>query len=126
MQHLKKYINSESVLTPIKIKLRNTWNWLYKLGFEYKNVKKDIFINEHKQPDVVQDYQTFLKVIKELKSYLVEFNQDRIMKAKEYLSNYAIEGANHQLVIRIIYDKDIFSVNNDIQRAWIRKGNSFL
>ena len=52
--------------------------------------------------------------MKELESYLVEFNKNGIIKAKEYLSNYAIESSNSQLIIVIIYNESIFSANNSI------------
>lgn len=35
------------------IKLNISWNWLYKLGFEYKDVKKDVFIEEYKWLDMI-------------------------------------------------------------------------
>ena len=126
MQYLKEYVNPEGVPTPIEIKSRTARNWLHKLGFEYKDVKKDVFIDGHERPDVVQDRQIFLKVMKQLEPYLVEFNEDGTMKAKEYPFDCAIRGANRQPVIIITHDESTFSANDGIRRAWTRKGNSFL
>ena len=53
---------------------------LYYLSFEYKDIKKDIFINRHELLDVVEDYKRFLNKIEELKSYLIGFNEDGIIK----------------------------------------------
>ena len=33
-------MNFKNISNPIKIKLYTTYNWLYKLGFKYKNIKK--------------------------------------------------------------------------------------
>lgn len=55
--------------------------------------------------------------MKELKPYLVEFNEDKIMKNKEYWLDCAIKSINRRPVIVITYDESIFSINNDIQKA---------
>lgn len=77
MQHLKEYVSPKSISTSIEIKLRTTQNWLHKLGFGYKDVKKNIFIDRYKWTNMVQDCQNFLNVMKKLESYLVEFNKDK-------------------------------------------------
>lgn len=125
MQHLKEYVNPEGIPTPIEIKSRTAWNWLRKLGFEYKDVKKDVFIDGHERPDVVKDRQKILKVIKELEPYLVEFNEDGTIKANEYPSYCAIEGANRQPVIVITHDESTSIANDDLRRTWTRKGTVF-
>lgn len=53
-------------------------------------------------------------MMKELESYLIEFNKDEIIKDKKYLSNYTINNANWRLIIIITYDENIFSINNYI------------
>ena len=63
---------------------------------------------------MVQDCQNFLKVIKEIKLYLVKFYKDETIKAKEYLFDSAIKGANCQLVIIITYYEGIFLANDSI------------
>lgn len=63
---------------------------LYKLKYEYKNVYKDILINEHEQPDIVEDYRVFSNKIKELKLYIVEFDKNSAIKLKIYLSDYVV------------------------------------
>lgn len=56
---------------------------------------KDGFINKYEQSDIVEDYKTFLYKIEKLKSYLVKFNENSIMKNKMYLPNNVIEGGNY-------------------------------
>lgn len=54
---------------------------------------------------MVKDYQNFLNLMKELKTYFIKFNKDGIIKSKVYLFNCAVKNANWQPVIIIIYNK---------------------
>lgn len=65
------------------------------MGFKYKNIKKNVFIDRHKQLNVVENHKRFLNKMKDLKSYLVEFNEDSIIKDKTYLSDYVVGGEDH-------------------------------
>lgn len=55
---------------------------------------KDIFTDGHKQSDIVEDCKNFLKKIKELKPYMIEFEEDSLIKPKIYLFNRVIRGDN--------------------------------
>lgn len=44
-----------------------------------------MFVNGQKWSDVVEDCERFLKIIEELKPYIIELNKDSIIKDKEYL-----------------------------------------
>lgn len=44
-------------------------------------MKKDIFIYEYEQPNVIEDHEQFLKIMKELEL----FEDNGIMKTKNYL-----------------------------------------
>lgn len=76
------------------IRSRTARTWLRKLGYVYKDVRKDVFEESHQRSDIVEDRTHFLKKIEELKPYIVEFNEDGTMKPKVYLSNCAIESKN--------------------------------
>lgn len=78
----------------IEICLQTAQTCLNKLGYEYKDVCKNVFIDRHKQSGVVEDCANFLKVIKDLKPYMVEFDQDGTMKLKIYLNDCIVEGSN--------------------------------
>lgn len=67
---------------------------------------------------MVEDCQKFLKIMKNLKLYLIKFEEDRSMKTKNYLDNCTIGNNICQLVIIITYDKYIFFINNEIQKIW--------
>lgn len=70
------------------------WRCLYKLGYEYKDWYKDIFIDELEQSDIVENYKIFFKKIEKLKPYIVEFEKNDTIKTKVYLSDCKVSG-NH-------------------------------
>ena len=126
VQFLKAYENTQEIKIPITIHLRTARRWLGKLVYEYKDVRKDVFINGHKRSDVVEDCKNFLKKMEELKPYMVEFEEDGAIKAKTYPSDCAVEGPNQRPIVVITHDECTFSANDGIRKAWIRKGDTFL
>lgn len=68
--------------------------------------------------NVVEDCTNFLRKIKELKSYVVEFNKDGSMKPNVYPLDFAVKDKNQRSIMVITYDKYIFSTNDDLQKAW--------
>lgn len=126
VQYLKGYVNPEGITNPIEIKSRTARKWLHRLGFEYKDVKKDVFVDGHERSDVIEDCKRFLEKMEELKSYLVEFNEDGTMKEKDYPANCAMGGCDRRPVILITHDECTFSANDGIRKAWTRIGDTFL
>lgn len=114
VQFLKNYINLEKVKVLIEICSRIAWSWLNKHGYEYNNVRKIIFIDIHEQPIVIENCANFLKVIKDLKTYVIEFETNKTMKPKLYLNNCVVDGPNWQPVIVITHNKYTFFANNGI------------
>lgn len=88
--------------------------WLYKLRFVYKEVRKDVFVNDYEQSDMLEDENYFLIKINELKAYIIEFNKDGAIKAKDYLVDYAVGGEERRSIIIITYNKCIFSANDGV------------
>lgn len=74
----------------------------------------------------MENRKQLLKIMKELKLYLIEFKEDDIMKAKSYLSDCKVRSENCQLIIVITNDECIFSSNDGICKTWIHIGNTFL
>lgn len=126
MQYFKEYVNPEGIETPIVIRSRTAQVWLRKLGFEYKDVKKDVFIDGHERADVVEDRTRFIRMMEELKPFIVEFEADGNMKPKEYPPGCAVGGNERRLIIVITHDECTFSANDGKRRAWAQPGNSFL
>lgn len=49
--------------------------WLHKLGFKYKIIKKDVYIDKYKCLDIVENCQKILKIMKNLELYLIELKK---------------------------------------------------
>lgn len=88
---MKTYVIPQGIEILIEIRLRTLWRWVYKLGYEYKNIRKDVFVDRYKQSNIVEDCKNFLLKMKELKPYMLEFEKDGTIKPKAYTFNCAIE-----------------------------------
>lgn len=77
-------------------------------------MKKDVFIDEYEQLNVIEDYEQFLKIMKKLEL----FEDDDIMKTKNYLLDCKVGNQKRQSIIIITYDKDMFLLNDSICKAW--------
>lgn len=119
-------MDSEGVQTLIVIRSCTAQRWLHELGFEYKEVKKDVFIDGHERPDVVEDCQKFLQKMKDLEPYLVEFESNGVIKPKVYPVDCVVGDYKRQPVIVITHDECTFSANDGKCRAWTREGESWL
>ena len=126
VQFLKNYVDINGVKISIVIRSRTARNWLRKFGYEYKDVYKDVLINWHEWPDVVEDCKAFLEKMEELKPYMVEFNKNGAIKPKVYSSDCKIGGNNWWPIIVITHNECTFSTNNEIWKVWARKGDTFL
>lgn len=126
VQFLKTYENTQGIKTPITIRSRTAQRWLRKLGYEYKNVRKNVFIDGHERSDVIEDRNNFLKKMEELKPYMIEFEEDGAMKAKTYPSDCEVGGPGRRPIVVITHDECTFSANDGIRKAWIQKGDTFL
>lgn len=115
---MKTYVNPQKIETLITIRLWSARTWLRKLGYVYKDVGKDMFIDKHEQSDVVEDCLNFLKKIEELKPYIVQFNKDGIMKPKACPPNCVVKSENKLPIIVITQDECTFSTNDGIKKAW--------
>lgn len=66
---------------------------------------------------MIEYKKEFLDIMKVLLSYLIEFNKKKSILLKKYLKNYVVGGLNQRLIMRIIYNKNTFSVNNSYQKV---------
>ena len=94
--------------------LFTAYKYLYQREYNYKNLHKDIFIDKYKQWNIIENYKIFLNKIEKLKSYIIEFDKNNIIKPKFYLLNYTIKSHNKQLIIIITYNKYMFFANDKI------------
>lgn len=85
-----------------------------------------MFIDSHERPNMVKDQNCFLTRMEKLKLYMVEFNEDVTMKAKDYPVNWAVRGEECCPIIVITHDKYTFSINDGIWKAWTQEEDTFL
>ena len=64
--------------------------------------------------------------MEELKPYMVKFDKDGVMKAKNYPNNCIVRDEKQRPIIIITHDECIFSTNNNVQKVWTWEGNTFL
>lgn len=63
---------------------------------------------------MIEDCEKFLNTIKNLEPYLMEFEEDELMKIKHYLNDYVIKRYVRRPIIVITNNKCMFSINNRI------------
>ena len=114
VQFLKKYINPKEIKTPVLICSRTAQTWLYKLGFVYEKMCKNVFVNGYKQPDRIKDQNCFLTKIEKLKPYIIGFNKDNIIKSKDYPVYYTVGGEKRRPIIVITHDEYTFFTNDGV------------
>ena len=66
---------------------------------------------------MVKKREQFLRIMKELKPYLVEFEENGIMKAKNYPLDCKVKSKKRWPIIVITYDECIFLSNDAISIA---------
>ena len=118
VQFLKTYVNPQGEEIPITIRSRTAQGWQDRLGYEYNDVRKDVFINTHERSDVMEDRKNLLGRMEELKLYMVEFEKNGVMKEKIYLPDCAVHSPNRHPIIVLTHDGYTFSANNGIRKAW--------
>lgn len=86
----------------------------------------DGYIDGHERSDVLEYCHQFLREIKAIKPYLVEFEEDGFMKSKIYPEDCAVGGSNRSPIIFIKNDESTFNANNHCQQVWQEKNYSIL
>lgn len=84
-------------------------------------MRKDVFVDEHEQSNVVEDYKTFLKKMEELKPYRVTFEENRTIKPKIYLPDCAVGGDNCRLIIVPLMMSVHFLPMTEFKRSGLEK-----
>ncbi len=62
--------------------------------------------------EYIKYLKRFLKEMKLILSYIVEFSEDNIIISKEYQSNYAVEESEKRPIIMIIHNTKIIFKND--------------
>jgi len=107
------------------IRARTARRWLAKLGFHWTEVKKGVYVDGHERVDVVEERVRFLEQLEGLRPYLVEFDKEGDIKAKQYPQGCQVGGL-HPPVILVTHDESTLNSNEARSRAWKDKNTTFL
>lgn len=120
VQFLKEWTgpDPDNPRSPISIKSRTARRWLNCLGYSFRDIKKDVFVDGHGRPDVIEDRAKFLKSIAELEPYLVEFEENGTIETKAYPKDCQVGGDDRRRVICITHDECTFSANDGKTKLW--------
>ena len=118
--------NSGSVQKSPGIRARTARKWLRRLGFRWQDVTKNVFIDGHERPDVIEYRQKFLQEMEELSPYIVDFTPEGGIKEKIYPPGCEVGGSNARPIIIITHDESIFSANDGRRQAWHAENETFL
>ena len=80
----------------------------------------------HERVDVVAYRVEFLKRMKELEPYLVEFDSCGQILAKTYPSDCQVGGSQRRPTILITHDESTFSANDGKRQVWVKESDTFL
>lgn len=58
------------------------------MKYTYQDIKNNIIIDKYKYINIVENWKIFLKIMLDLKSYLVEFDWKKNIKDNIYNNNY--------------------------------------
>ncbi len=120
VKYLKKYIKPQKVKTLIVICSCTAQRWQHKLGFEKKDIKKDVFIERHRWPGVIKYRNNFLRLIDELKWYNARFQEYSIMKLEKYPLDCIVEDEERWPIIVITHNECNFSANTCVPKVQTR------
>lgn len=105
-----------------EIRSKTARRWLNSLGYKWKEVQKGVFFDGHEREDVVDYRELFLKEMKGLLPYLVEFSKDGSILPKEYLKDCTVGGPDCRPIIMITHDESTFSANDGRRKVWTKDG----
>ncbi|CAG8490595.1 3426_t:CDS:2, partial [Cetraspora pellucida] len=92
---------------------RTALEWLKKLGWSYKEWKKDVYVDEHEREDIVRYQQeVFLLMMAELEPLLIEYDENDLTLVKKNIP------LNQKLHCIITHDETTLATNDDKKTGW--------
>ncbi|CAG8798110.1 4409_t:CDS:2, partial [Dentiscutata erythropus] len=96
--------------------------WLKKLGWSYKEWKKDVYVDGHKREDVVRYQQeVFLPMMAELEPLIIEYYENDLTKLVK--KNIPLNQKPHCVVT---HDETTLAANDDKKTGWGPEGEQKL
>lgn len=99
----------------IRYSSRTARRWLAKLGFEYRSVRKGVYVDGHEREDVVAYRAEFLSRLQELKPRIVEWDEEGNEK------DFTVPEGQQKIVI-VTHDESTFHANDSRRQVWVEKG----
>jgi hypothetical protein len=120
----KGYTRKES------LQARTAREWLNKMGYRWKSIKKGIYIDGHEREDVVQYRSKFLDRWYEMQPYVREWEEVK----EEVEGEVRVTGLrkkektilNATEIILVTHDESTFSANDGRRSCWVKEGESIL
>lgn len=85
-----------------------------------------MFVDGYEQPNMMKNWNCFLTKIEKLKSFIIKFNKNSAIKAKDYPIDYAVKNEERRPIIVITHNKYIFLAKDKVQKALIWEKVTFL
>lgn len=100
-----------------RIRARTARRWLKKMGFVYKDVKKDVYFDGHEREDVVKyRNEVFLKNWQEFSRRFVIFEEDGSWEKPPGLR------PGEKPMVLVTHDESTFNANDGKRRLWLKQG----
>ncbi|CAG8457140.1 15938_t:CDS:2, partial [Dentiscutata heterogama] len=81
----------------LMIYVRTAKKWLKTFGFEYSEVRKEMYMDRHERADVVAYHEKFLKKIEKYEMHMIIFSGENMEEE--------IRPATHDIIILVTYDE---------------------
>lgn len=93
---------------------RTVRRWLRRLGFDGRDIKKEVYTDGHERNDVRAYREQFLLLLEAYWPRVVEFNDDGGMIDKDYQEGVEVDALDPFMrpLILITHDESIFQSNN--------------
>jgi hypothetical protein len=117
--HSESSTSSSSLLlhSTRRIRARTARRWLKKMGFVYKDAKKDVYFDGHEREDVVKyRNEVFLKIWQESSRRLVMFKEDGSWEKPPGLR------PGEKPLVLVTHDESTFNANDGKRRLWSKNG----
>lgn len=116
---------------------RSACQWLHKLGYSYKHVRKGIYIDGHEREDVVAYRRTFLQEIDRIMPFHVGLKPGIDLSADPDLSREQMREEifeipsvcsdnGHRPVMFVTHDESTFNANDGVHYAWSHPDHTVL
>lgn len=112
----------------VSLQARTAREWLNKMGYRWKNIKKGVFIDGHEREDVVEYRGKFLDIWYGMQPYVREWEEvtEEVGGEVRVTGLRKKEKAAEKEIILVTHDESTFSANDGRRSCWIKEGDSVL